>query len=158
MLWKATSTTYVKSEHPDGYFSDTYYGTASVRGADRVKRNNMIYYYDWTQITYDVQGDIYKTRADSYGKNNPNQIIREITVKDKWNLGPKTKVYYNYSEKTLGSYYNSYNINRDINVNAHSDSEQNIKGGLLMEGEIIIEDVEILEEGVDKLNTKFNVE
>lgn len=27
-----------------------------------------------------------------------------------------------------------------------------------MEGEIIIEDVEILEEGVDKQNTKFNVE
>lgn len=65
---------------------------------------------------------------------------------------------YNYSEKTLGSYYNSYNINRDINVNAYIDSEQNIKGGELKEGELIVEDVEILEEGVDKLNTKFNVE
>lgn len=58
----------------------------------------------------------------------------------------------------MSSYFSSYNINHDIDANAHIDSEQNIKGGLLMEGEILIEDVEILEEGVDKLNIKFNVE
>lgn len=54
MLWKATSTTYVRYEYPDPYWSDVYYGTASVREADRVKKNNMIYYYDWTQIIYDL--------------------------------------------------------------------------------------------------------
>ena len=37
-LWRVTSTTYVTSEHADDYLADTYYGTASVRGADRVKK------------------------------------------------------------------------------------------------------------------------
>lgn len=78
------------SEHGDNYFADTYYGTASVRGADRVKINHMIYYYNWTRIVYNVQGDIYSTTAPSYGKDNPNQVIRTITVKDKWNFGSKT--------------------------------------------------------------------
>lgn len=48
---------------------------------------------------YMIYKVIYITRADSYGNYNPNQIVREITVYDKWNDKDKTRVYYNYSEK-----------------------------------------------------------
>ncbi|MFM1564728.1 hypothetical protein [Helcococcus ovis] len=146
-LWQATSTTYVKSEHPDHFFADTYYGTASVRGADRVKENHVIYCYNWTKITYDVQGDKYSTTANSYGKDNTNQVVREITVKDKWNYGTKTGVYYDYSESTLGSYFSFRSALSD-------DKNEIIRSGQLIDNKSIIENVEILNEGKDILKNK----
>lgn len=145
-LWRATSTTYVTSEHGDDYFADTYYGTASVRGADRVKINHMVYYYEWTRIVYDVQGDIYSTTAHSYGKDNTNQVIRTITVKDKWNFGPKTRVYAEASKKPIGSYFNSNGNNIMFNEIESLDFIE------LRDGQRVIEEVEILNEGIDKLN------
>lgn len=145
-LWRVTSTTYVTSEHADDYLADTYYGTASVRGADRVKKNNMIYYYNWTRIVYDVQGEIYSTTAPSYGKDHPNQVIRTITVKDKWNDGPKTIAYAEASKSTLGSYFNSDGVSRMLNESESIDFVE------LLDGQTVIEDVEILNEGKDRLN------
>lgn len=96
-LWSASSTTYVKSEHGDSYFSDTYNGTASVRGKDRGSKDGRSIYYKWTKITYDVQGSLSAATATSGGKNDSKQIIRKVTAKDKWNTGPKTKALYNYA-------------------------------------------------------------
>lgn len=106
----------------------------------------MIYYYNWTRIVYDVQGDIYSTTAPSYGKYHPNQVIRTITVKDKWNNGPKTRAYAEASKSTLGSYFNSDGDSMMLNESEKIDS---IK---LIDGQSIIEDVEILNEGKDRLN------
>ena len=144
-LWRATSTTYVTSEHGDSYFADTYYGTASVRGADRVRRDGRIYGYDWVSITYDVQGDEYKTRADSYGRDNPNQIIRNITVKDKWNNGPKTTVQYNYRNYVAAEHYSS-----PVDL-----SDTVIEGGEYFEGQATETAGEVINEGIDKSAYRF---
>lgn len=147
-LWSATNTTYVSSEHGDGYFADTYYGVASVRGADRtVNYDNRNIWYRWTEITYDVQGDRSSTRAYSGDKYNTNQVVKNITVKDKWNNGPKTRALYNFSSSIADGntpmYLTSYTglIDNDYEI---------IGGGELKDGEIIREG-RVLEQGIDLL-------
>lgn len=97
-LWKVSSGTYVSTYHPDYYFADTYDGTASVRGTDRGYDSKTGYgsYYVWTQITYDVQGTIYKARAYSKGKNDSVARVKTVRAYDKWNNGEKTRAYYKY--------------------------------------------------------------
>lgn len=102
-LWKVSDATYVSTYHPDNYFADTYDGTASVRGTDRgYSRKGNKGYYKWTRITYDVQGTKSSVTAYSGGKNNSSVVVKKITVKDKWNFGPKTKAYYNYYLEEIG--------------------------------------------------------
>lgn len=149
-LWKATNTTYVKSEHPDNFFADDYYGTASVRGADRVNRNGKLFYYNWTQITYDVQGEITRGRANRDLNNDKRQVIKSIHVKDKWNFGKKTRAYYNFDEGMIPlNAYTNYSIEKNVIPNSYT--EQNIKGGELLDGVTKIEDGIVLEEGKDIL-------
>lgn len=106
----------------------------------------MIYFYNWTKIVYDVQGEIYSTTTPSYGKDHPNQVIRTITVKDKWNNGPKTKAYAKASKSTLGSYFNSDGGSRMLNESENIDFIE------LLDGRTVIEDAKILNEGKDILN------
>lgn len=101
-LWKFSDGTYVSTEH-GGFFADTYYGTASVRGTDRTYNSqygNRAYFL-WTKITYDVQGDITSTTAYSGGPNNSSDVVKKITAKDKWNDEKKTIAYYDYDTKDL---------------------------------------------------------
>lgn len=97
-LWQVSDATYVSTEHADGYFAYTYYGTASVRGTDRGYDNKTGYgvYYVWTKITYNVQGNYSSATAYSGGKNDSSQVVEKITVEDEWNNGPKTIAYYDY--------------------------------------------------------------
>ncbi|MCI6610489.1 MAG: hypothetical protein MSH08_07040 [Ezakiella sp.] len=137
-LWRATDTTYVISEHGDNYFADTYYGTCSVRGADRgINEDDRVVWYPWVSITYDVQGEIYKKTAWAGSKYNTRQVIERITVHDKWNNGPKTRVYYNYDDEIVDEEH------------GHSIGGE-IKGGLLKEGKIYRTN-KVLSQGVDKL-------
>lgn len=135
-LWKVTSNTYVSSEHGDNFFADTYYGIAAVRGTDRsLNSSYRNVYYKWTKITYDVQGDIYSTTAYSANKNDSTKVVENITVKDKWNFGPQTKVYYNYAAIIADG-----NTGRSIN-----STEVIYGGGLLEEGVILQERVAVEE-------------
>ncbi|WP_455067585.1 hypothetical protein [Parvimonas micra] len=97
-LWRISSGTYVSNYHPDYYFADTYDGTASVRGTDRGYDSKTGHgsYYVWTQITYNVQGTIYKARAQSKGKNDSVARVKTVRAYDKWNNGEKTRAYYKY--------------------------------------------------------------
>lgn len=72
-----------------------------VRGTDRGYDKQFGYgvYYIWTKITYDVQGDKSYVIAYSGGKNDSTVVKRNITVKDKWNFGDTTKVYYDYDTR-----------------------------------------------------------
>ena len=131
-LWRATNTTYVTSEHDDNFWADTYYGEASVRGADRgLNSDNRNVYYKWTKITYDVQGEIYSKTAYSNGKYDTNQVIERITVKDKQNIGPKTKAYYNYAAGIVDGSVGSFPGNEEVFYS----------GGLFVDGEAIEEGI-----------------
>lgn len=150
-LWRATSTTYVTTEHGDGYFADKYYGTASVRGADRVIIQGRNRYFIWTRITYDVQGDIYSVTAYSGSKNNTKQVVKHITVPDKWNLGKKTRAYYNYATGIVDGSTPGYPTNKSSIRYENKNNEDDILygGGILNEGDVIVEDCIVLKEGVD---------
>ena len=95
-LVKISNKTYVSSYHPDDFFADQYYGTVSVLGTDRFYEARHLSYPTYTKITYDVQGKITSCEVKSTGKNDTKVRTDKITVKDKWNLGSKTKVYGNY--------------------------------------------------------------
>lgn len=103
MLFYHSEHTYVSSYHPDNYFADEYVGTASVRGTDRVVRNQETYGFAWTRITYDVQGEVSSKTAIS-GSNTDN-VTRKVTltVYDKWNFGTKTKAYYSVGYRWYSS-------------------------------------------------------
>ena len=136
-LWRASNQTYVKSYHPSEYFADKYYGEASVKGSDRTFTPTVAYYYLWTRISYDVQGDIKRAYAYSQGPNSNFQDKANITVKDKWNLGPKTKSYYAYSRRPVEINVTPYN-----NVYIQSNSinmKDEIHSGRLIDGEVIDE-------------------
>lgn len=150
-LWRATSTTYVTTEHGDGFFADKYYGTASVRGADRVIIQGRNRYFIWTRITYDVQGTIYSVTAHSGSKNNTKQVVKHITVPDKWNFGPKTRAFYNYATGIVdGSTPGTRSKRASIRYeNKNSEEDILYGGGVLNEGDVIVEDCRVLEEGVD---------
>ena len=130
-LWSASNTTYVTTEH-GGYFSDTYNGTASVRGADRsLNSSGRNVYFLWTRITYDVQGSQSSATAYSGGKNDGRQVIRTVQVKDLWNNGLKTKAYYNYSAGIVDG-----SLGRSA---ASLEEEQVFYGGGLFEDGVNIE-------------------
>ena len=96
-LWKHSADTYVSSYHPDNFLADTYKGVASVKGTDRtLNSDSRNAYFKWVKISYDVQGTIYEKIAYSQGKNSSKVVKETITVKDKWNEGPKTRAYYSY--------------------------------------------------------------
>lgn len=95
-LFKLTSNTYATSEHGDSYFADTYYGKVSVRGADRFYTGSYTAYPTYSQITYDVQGDKTVKKVSSKSKSDTTARKGSVTVKDKWNIGSKTKVYGKY--------------------------------------------------------------
>lgn len=96
-LWKHSADTYVSSYHPDNYFADSYKGVASVKGTDRtLNSDGRNAYFKWVKISYDVQGEISERIAYSQGKNSSKVVKETITVKDKWNAGPKTRAYYSY--------------------------------------------------------------
>lgn len=97
-LWKVSDATYVSTYHPDYYSADTYDGTASVRGTDRGYDSKTGYksYYVWTQITYDVQGTIYRATAYSKGKNDSVARVKTVRAYDEWNDGEKTRALYDY--------------------------------------------------------------
>lgn len=102
ILWQGAPNCYVATEHGDGFFAKTYYGTVSVRGADRgVNADGRVVWYTWTQITYDVQGDIYRERAESHHKDNTYTVVKKITVEDKFNNGPKTRAFWNYGDEIV---------------------------------------------------------
>lgn len=95
-LWRHSPYTYVTSYHPSGYFSDYYKGVASVKGTDRVVKNNKIYGFAWTQIIYDVQGRVSSKTAAS--TNNSDSVQRKVILEeyDEWNAGTETNAYYDY--------------------------------------------------------------
>lgn len=111
-LFRLTEDTYATSEHADDFFADEYIGRVSVRGKDRFYTGLYTAYPTYSKVTYDVQGDISSKQVDSTGKNDDKVRTGSITVKDKWNLGSKTKVYGNY-----GSGYfsddSSYRVNEE---------------------------------------------
>ena len=116
ILWQGAPNCYIATEHGDSFFADTYYGTVSVRGADRgVNADGRVVWYKWTQITYDVQGEIYRQRAESHHKDNTYTVVKKITVKDKWNNGPKTRVFWNYGEEIV-SEDNAHNITDNTEI------------------------------------------
>ncbi len=93
-LWRISDETYITSEHGDEWWADTYYGVVSVRGTDRFWQDGKNRYVVWARLTYDVQGKKSSITAYSKGKNNPEIVVKKITVKDKWNFGTKTKAMY----------------------------------------------------------------
>lgn len=101
-LWRHSASTFVSSYHGDDFWADTYVGTASVKGADRIRGGDGIYGFSWTEFTYDVQGDITNGRAYSWGINDttPRSVSKEVP--DKWNDGTKTRVYYDYGLTYVG--------------------------------------------------------
>lgn len=150
-LWRATATTYVTSEHGDGYFAYKYYGTASVRGADRAIYRGRNCYFIWTRITYDVQGDISSATAKSRSKNNTKQVVEHVTAYDKLNNGKKTRALYNFSTgivdgSTPGTPSKKANIRYE---NKNNEEDILYGGGVLNDGDVIVEDCIVLEEGVD---------
>lgn len=143
-LWKATNTTYVETSHPDNYFADEYVGYASVRGADRVMYGGKNYYFKWTKITYDVQGDKISRTSYSEGKNDTSQRIVRLDATDKWNLNPtKTKAYYSYEKAVVDG---SSPGGRSRSSNKESSI---VNEGLL--DRTIVEPGIVLNEGVDTL-------
>lgn len=139
-LWKATDTTYVMYEHKDGLLGFYYYGTCSVRGADRgINADNRVIWYAWDSITFDVQGDYYYQTAWAEHKNSTKQVIETIKVPDKLNNEEKTHAYYNYRDEIVDD------------VNGHSVHDVEIKGGSLDEGEIKVSENRVLDQGKDKL-------
>lgn len=138
-LWKATDTTYVMYEHKDG-LGFYYYGTCSVRGADRgINADNRVIWYPWVSITFDVQGDIYKKVAWAENKYSTKQVIETIKVRDKFNNKSKTRAYYNYGEEIVDE------------INGHSVHNVEIKGGSFEDGKIIFSMNRVLSQGKDKL-------
>lgn len=116
ILWQGAPNCYVATEHADNFLADTYYGTASVRGADRgVNADGRVVWYKWTQIAYDVQGNVYKKRAESYRKDNTYTVVEKLTVKDKWNNGPKTLAKWNYGDEIV-SEDNAHNISDNTEI------------------------------------------
>ncbi len=99
VLWQPTRYTYVLNEH-GGFLSDTYRGTVSVRGADRWFNPYLgeLVYFEWVKLTYNVQGRESCVMVKSGNAFNKNQIVKTITVKDKWNNGPVTTARYDFSD------------------------------------------------------------
>lgn len=93
VLARVGDETYVKSEHADDFFADTYDGTVSVKGTDWFYNGSYTAYPTYSKITYDVQGTKYVKQVNSTGKTDSNTKTGTITVKDKWNFGPKTQMY-----------------------------------------------------------------
>jgi hypothetical protein len=92
-----------------------YYGTVSARGSDRVIHNGRYCYYSEVRLTYNVQGKEYKVSVRPISKNSSKQVVRHITVKDKWNNGPKTTAKYSVSYAVAdGSTVNS--IENDVDT------------------------------------------
>lgn len=137
-LWKATNYTYVKSYHPSEWYADKYYGEASVKGSDRTRTTNAYYYYLWTRISYDVQGNIRRAYAYSQGPNSNFQAKTNIVAKDLWNLSPvKTKAYYAYDRRPI-----PMNITPYSSMSIQSNSKvlnDEIHSGELIEGQVIDE-------------------
>ena len=96
-LWTGSDASYVESEHGDSFWADTYYGTVSVRGSDREIHNGRNCYYREVRLTYNVQGKKYTISVRPISKNSSTQVVKHITVKDKWNNGPKTTAKYSVS-------------------------------------------------------------
>ncbi len=96
-LWGISNNTYVTSEHGDNWAADTYHGVASVLGADRVRMaDGHLGWYQWTKITYNVQGHIYSATARANSKDDRYVRKSEVTARDIWNFGSATRAYYNY--------------------------------------------------------------
>ncbi|MDK7722766.1 hypothetical protein QP555_07060 [Peptoniphilus lacrimalis] len=74
---------------------------------------------------------IYPKTAYSNGKYDTNQVIERITVKDKWNNGPKTKAYYNFATGIVDGSVGSFPENEEVFYG----------GGLLVEGKVIEEGI-----------------
>lgn len=101
-IFQISSYTYATSTHGDEETADTYYGTVSIRGADRVVIGNDVCYPVRSNLYYNVQGRLYEVHVSSQGKNDKVQRTNSITVKDLWNLGPKTTVWGNYDYNPTG--------------------------------------------------------
>lgn len=108
-LWQASSSTYVKSYHGDNYWADEYIGRVGVWGIDRNIISGVDHYYKSTQITYDVQGEISVLKVESLSSSDGIRRVKEFVVKDKWNFGTKTKVFYNYLTCRVGTQCSSTN-------------------------------------------------
>lgn len=96
-LFRLSPYTYAKTTHGDFYLAYLYHGEISVRGKDRIRVvGDTDRWVRWVSITYDVQGNITEAHVYSGNQNNPNQIIKKVTVRDRWDSGPVTKFSYNY--------------------------------------------------------------
>lgn len=73
--------------------------------------------------------------ARSGGKYDTNQVIERLTVKDKWNFGPKTQAYYNFGYAYVDG------------VTQSMDDEMEY-GGKLEEGQIIEQGVVPVNESI----------
>ena len=114
-LWTGSDASYVESEHGDSFWADTYYGTVSVRGSDRVINKGRYCYFSEVRLTYNVQGKISSVSVRPISKNSNKQVVKHITVKDKWNTGPKTTAKYSVSYAVAdGSTVNS--IENDVDT------------------------------------------
>lgn len=129
-LWSISDDTYVTSEHGDEYFADTYYGEVSIRGADRYidEDDGKTRYVKWVKIIYNVQGDIYTKTVYSFGKHDQKTRKAYITVKDKWNFGPKTIVGYDFAS---GVAYNKHH-NGEVNDSLYYDDDEKITSGRMI--------------------------
>lgn len=92
-LLNLSANTWVENHHGDRYLDDTYIGKLSINGSESYYEGSDKYFPIWVSITYDVQGDISKRVLHAKGSET---IKDSIVVKDKWNNGPKTRVFYNY--------------------------------------------------------------
>lgn len=94
-LARVGQNTFVTSDHADNFLADTYYGFVSVKGTEWFYNGSYTAYPSFSRITYDVQGTKYQKQVNSTGKTDSTVRTGNITVKDKWNFGSKTKVYAN---------------------------------------------------------------
>ncbi len=132
VLWQISDTTYATSEHGDSYWADTYYGEVSVRGADRfIGSDGRNRYVRWVKITYDVQGKMSSAISYSRGKFDEVQRKEQITVKDVWNNGPVTKVYYDFSSAVADGHIAGYS-NDGSETSLYYDEDEIISGGMMI--------------------------
>lgn len=113
ILWQGAPNCFVATEHGDEWYADKYYGTASVRGADRgINEDGRVVWFLWTQISYNVQGDVTVARAEASNKYNEHTVVKKVTVDDKWNFGEESTVHWNYGDEVVSD-ENAHSIIED---------------------------------------------
>lgn len=88
-----TTNTWAENHHIDWVGID-YTGIISINGSERTNRNQ---YPRMIKLSYDVQGKWSKIQQYSSGNKT---LQKTLKVGDAFNLGAKTKVYYDYSLTT----------------------------------------------------------